>query len=434
MEERTIFENYELKGWELGPRMFKIIAASVAINALLFVTAAQGNILTRKGCESPLVSKFCSVLDAVYLGSIVISTDAGYVDEAYEKTDLAEAEITWVDASADMPLEYSWKNFTDPSVWKSVEETGVIPPPGLASVPVAPSAVEVNPATAPQTLPTPNPNPVSNLPNSPSEEFVATTPPARPVGRRNRDPRGGGRTNGSADGSVDPAEVQTDPAQAQEDEMVVDPVTGVSINKRVLRDYANLVKSRVDNREVDLNRPFKVVAEASLTKEGRLDVSIDRKTKLPKSRIVLTEGDEQMVDIAKKAIEAVGDSGWLIYLRTQGIEKIQYTVEQNADQIMVVITSDQPTAERANTIMSGLKGTIEAALLLDQNNIKKLGDDERKLLQSATPLSNGKQFVLSLTLERPTAMEMITRRLQNMQPSQPNSTSETIKDARSKAE
>lgn len=420
MEEKLIFENYEIKGWQPGPRMYKIIAASVAINLLAVVVGAQGNLLTRKGCESPLVKEFCSVLDAIYLGSVVISTDAGYVDEDYEKTELSEAEITWVDVTGSEPLKYPEGYFTLANP-VPVENTPVALGPDLSTVPVMPAPTDINPATAPATLPTPNPNPIANLPNTPGDEVVASAPVASPGRGRTRKPR--------AEQQPTPA-----PSPSPEDEIVIDPVTGVAINKRVLRDYANVVKTRVDGGEVDLNQPFKVIAEATLTKEGKLDVTIDKRTKLPKSRVVLSEGDEQMVDIAKKAIEAVGDSGWLIYLRTQGIEKIQYSIEQNADQVMIVITSDQPTPERANTIMSGLKGTIEAALLLDQNNIRKLGDDERTLLQSATPLSNGKQFVLNFTISKQVAMEMITRRLQNMEPVQPSSIVAPSKDPRSKAE
>ena len=58
--------------------------------------------------------------------------------------------------------------------------------------------------------------------------------------------------------------------------MVIDPVTGVAINKRVMRDYAELVKSRVDNREVDLNQPFKVIAEAALMEQQQIERFIER--------------------------------------------------------------------------------------------------------------------------------------------------------------
>lgn len=400
--EEMLFENYEIKGLERGPRLYKMIGASILLNLLFLVVGAQGNLLTRKGCESPMVSKFCSVLDAVYLGSVIISTDAGYVDEDYDKTELADAEITWVDVSNNTPLKYPEGYFalSNPELMNPT----VAPPMDLSSVPVTPAPTEFNPATAPATLPTPNDTAVTGLPNSPFGD--APAPPVNPVASRTRKnkPAPASNQNNPAD--------QT--AEVKPEDIVKDPVTGTDINKRPLKDFADAVKTRVDSQQVDLTKPFKVIAEAVLLENGRLDVSEDRKTKQPKSRITFSEGDPEMIEIAKQAIAAVGDSGWLIYLRTQGIDKITYQVLQDNDQIQVLITSDQPTPERANTITSGLKGAIEAALLLDQNNIKKLGDDEKTLLRGAMPMANGKQFILNFSLPKPVAQEMITRRLRDM--------------------
>lgn len=410
--EETLFDSYEIKGLEFGPRLLKIIGVSILLNLVFFVVGSQGNLLTRKGCESPMVSKFCSVLDAVYLGSIVISTETEYVDRDYEKTELADAEITWVDVSNNVPLKYPEGYFalSNPELQAPLS---VPLPTDLASVPVAPAPNELNPATAPATLPTPNDAAVSGLPNSPFGD--STAPPVNPIARRTRKNKSG------VDAGVNKPADQT--AEVKPEDIVKDPVTGTDINKKPLKDFADEVKVRVDNQQVDLSKPFKVIAEAVLLDNGRLDTSIDKKTKQPKSRITLSEGDPEMVELAKQAIEAVGDSGWLIYLKTQGIDKITYQVLQDNDQIQVLITSDQPTPERANTITSGLKGAIEAALLLDQNNIKKLGDDERTLLRGAAPMANGKQFILNFSLPKPVAQEMITRRLRDMNTEpKPNST------------
>jgi len=129
---------------------------------------------------------------------------------------------------------------------------------------------------------------------------------------------------------------------------------------------------------------------------------------------LVAEGNEQMVAIAKQAIEALGDSGWLIYLRDQNIEKINFTVVQDNDNLQVIITSDLATPERAKTVSSGVSGVISMALTLDQNNIKKLGDDERVLLsktQVTVNPQNDKQFVLNFVLPKGTALDMITRKL-----------------------
>lgn len=421
MQEHFLFESYEIRGLELGPRLFKILGASVLLNLLFLAVGTQGNLLTRKGCESPMVSKVCSVLDAVYLGSIVISTETEYVDEDYKKTELADAEITWVDVSNNTPLKYPEGYFAlaNPELLNPTMPPGV----DLSTIPVTPAPTEVNPATAPATLPTPNPEAVSDLPNSPFGDNTAT--PSNPISRRTR-------KNKLTDSNTNAAP-QTN-AEVKPEDLIKDPVTGVDINKRPLKDFADVVKARVEGQQVDLNKPFVVVAEAVLLENGRLDVSIDKKTKQPKSRIIRAEGDEQMVELAKQAIAAVGDSGWLIYLKTQGIDKITYQVMQNDEQIQVLVTSDQPTPERANTITSGLKGAIEAALLLDQNNIKKLGDDEKTLLRGATPMANGKQFILNFSLPKPVAQEMITRRLRDMTTEPKQNSTVPTKDGKTNGE
>lgn len=414
MQEHLLFENYEIKGIEFGPRLYKIIGVSVLLNVLFLYVGTQGSLLTRKGCESPLVSEVCSVLDAVYLGSIIISTETEYVDEDYEKTELQDAEITWVDVTGDAPLKYPDGYFalSNPELQNPVP--GI--PGDLSAVPITPAPTEVNPATAPATLPTPNPNAVADLPNSPFGGDTA--PPSNPISRKTR------RNKPSADSNTNAANPKPEAnAEVKPEDLVKDPVTGVDINKRPLKDFADVVKTLVEGQQLDLDKPFVVVAEAVLLDNGRLDVSIDKKTKEPKSRVIRAEGDEQMIEIAKQAIAAVGDSGWLVYLKTQGIDKITYQVMQDNDQVQVLITSDQPTPERANTITSGLRGAIEAALLLDQNNIKKLGEDEKILLRGASPMANGKQFVLNFSLPKPVAKEMINRRLRDMtvEP-KPNST------------
>ena len=63
--EPDLFRNYEIKNFELSPRLYKIFAASAIFNVMALLIFAQGNLLTRKGCDSPMVSKVCQVLDTV---------------------------------------------------------------------------------------------------------------------------------------------------------------------------------------------------------------------------------------------------------------------------------------------------------------------------------------------------------------------------------
>ena len=107
LEEGDLFHNYELKNWELSPRLYKILGISAFANILAILIVAQTSLLTMKGCDSPLVGSVCQVLDTVYVGSMLFGTDREYVDAAYDKTDLGDGDITFVDVSgAAPPLSY----------------------------------------------------------------------------------------------------------------------------------------------------------------------------------------------------------------------------------------------------------------------------------------------------------------------------------------
>src|SRR6476619_520594 len=94
-----LFHDYEIKSWEITPRVYKIIAVSAVLNLIALLIFGQTSLLTMKGCDSPLVSRVCQVLDTVYVGSVVCGTERDYIDAAYDRTSLADADITFVDVS-----------------------------------------------------------------------------------------------------------------------------------------------------------------------------------------------------------------------------------------------------------------------------------------------------------------------------------------------
>src|SRR5687767_1444292 len=102
------FHNYEIKGWKLTPRIYKIFAASAIFNLVALFTIGQSELLTRRGCESPFVGRVCQVLDTVYVGSLIFRTESEYADVDYPETKLGpEDEVTFIDVSGvEPPLSY----------------------------------------------------------------------------------------------------------------------------------------------------------------------------------------------------------------------------------------------------------------------------------------------------------------------------------------
>jgi hypothetical protein len=163
---------------------------------------------------------------------------------------------------------------------------------------------------------------------------------------------------------------------------------------------------------------------ATLTKDGKLD----RK----KSRFIGQQGDEDIVNVAKSAIEAVGDSGFLAHLRNLDVQQIEITLIQDGEKLYAKIVSDQKTPEKAKTTASGLRGAISIGKLTIS------GEDEKVLLDSAKVTSEGNKFIMLVNIPKPVANEMMNRKLQEAlvkktkeeqenqnSPKQPNSTTES---------
>ncbi len=449
-QNKELFESYEIKSWELSPRIYKILGASVLVNLLFVFVAGQTN-LTKKGCDSPFVSRICEVIDTVYIGSTLLGTDDEYVSKEYVKNELEDADITYIDVSSDTPpLKYPEGYFAlaNPNEFAAMQN------PDFPTMPTDMSGFPTNPTVSsgtdlmntPQVVPTPNDNAVKGtIPDSPysfgGANPIAKTPPYKGGKIRNYMPKMPKIKNGSpkmlpsddelagkAKDSKDKTKDKSEEKQPDANQPPVgsDAVAAVEINKKPLEDFADAVleKTAADNKKkIDLTKPFMVVMDGVISKDGKFVRE--------KSRYVKSAGDEEMIDVAKDAIEAIGNSGLLGYLRNLDVEKINFTLIQDDKQIYAIIASDQKSPERANTLTSGFNGLLKSAFLLDSTGMKKLGDDEKVLLNSAKTSSKDKQFILNFAMPKKDAHEMINRNLEKEakkraeKSNQPNSTAQT---------
>ncbi len=447
MREPELFETYyEINKPHTSPMLWKVVGATLAIHFVAFITLSQVNLLQTKACDSPYVGKVCEVLDAAYIGSVFLGTDRTSVNEPYEKTELDDADITFVDVSSMEPFKYP-EGYFEPEIVENdlavVDPNGSpiansASPNGIPGFPGIPSTV--NPTMPAQNfpnvnslgnkkgslggnsfgkgavLPTPNPNAISGtIPDSPFSNNGKTkvkdnTPkviarePKNPT-LKNESPEKLPKMTEDENAAVNgknPKVEKTPKPQTS------DAVTAVTINKKVLVDFAETVF----NTDVDLTQPFTVQMVGTLTSDGRFDVTKDTKTKLPKSGFVKADGDTKTVEIVKQAIEALGNSGWLGHLRSQGVEKINFTLIQDAENLRAVIVSDFPNVEKANTVSSGFRGLIQGALLADKSGFTKLGEDEKTLLKSAKVTSEGKNFILNVVLPKDVAQALIQKKKQ----------------------
>jgi hypothetical protein len=195
--------------------------------------------------------------------------------------------------------------------------------------------------------------------------------------------------------------------------------TEISINNRPLQDFAQLVNQKVSAKEVDLNAEFLVEMEGVFTKNGKLDL---KQTKFTKS-----EGDKQIVDIAKTAIEAVNDSGWLGYIKELGITKVFVKAQQDKGNIAFVLKGEMLNDSKARLSAVALNFMLKMAVqqkkqIIEKNNPEIAGNftteqnrgDEIRLLESLNSSSEGKFFVINFSVAQGVKQEMIERRLKEL--------------------
>src|SRR5678816_3324261 len=164
-EPGDLFYNYEIKNWNFSPRLYKILAGSAIFNIVALLAIGSSGMLTKRGCDSPFVGRVCQVLDTVYLGTLLFGTESEYADVDYAKTELQDADITFVDVTGVTPPltypagyfqlanpEQQFSNVTDPMA-------------GFGDNMLAPGIPRSNPTiggsgllNTPQIMPNANPN------------------------------------------------------------------------------------------------------------------------------------------------------------------------------------------------------------------------------------------------------------------------------------
>ncbi len=407
MEEKGFLEGYEIGRWDFTPRLMKFLGVSLAINLLFILVIGQTSLLRTKACDSHYVGKVCQVLDMIYVGGKVFSGDTDYVVKDYAKTEIDDADVVWIDQTGE------GAKFSYPEGFFYKEESEL-------------EALNNDFPTIAETIPPPINNPIISPPPSNRGSGLLGTQPNLP--KRNKNVVKGTvpdsilgdadeKTTDSPDNlpNLVGETAKKDPKKTPEKENPLekdtakssDSVAEIEINKKPLLDFADEVFEQWESKKVDFSQQFKVKLTGELTKNGRLDPKRTRYTE--------QQGNPEMINVAKRAIESVGDSGWLDYLSRFDVKKMNIILAQNDAQLVAVVDSNLPTPERARTVASGLKGIIQLALLQHNNGWKKLKDDEVILLKAANISSKDNALIINFNLEKPIAQKMIDGRLREYQ-------------------
>lgn len=439
-EEKEFLQNYELKNWNLSPRLYKILGISAIANLLVFAVIGQTDLLTRKGCNSPFVNQICQVLDTVYVGTALFGTDAEFAIKDYEKTELADSDITYIDVSGETPpLKYPEGYFAlaNPEQFAMMQNTDfpMVPPQTYNGFPTNPTIENgTNLLNTPQVVPTPNNNAVTGtIPDNPF--VIGGTPtvktPKQPKVKIPKQPKfknDSPKDLPKLDGDKTTAE-NKDKTEPKQPDISSDPVTDFRPNKKPLQDFADEILAKRSDKQkaqsnLDLTKSFKVTMSGVLTEDGKLDPKKSRYVQLKPEE----QGDQEMVDIAKNAIEAINDSGLFYYLKTLGVDKVEFTLTQDDKQIYAVITSSQKDENKAKTISSGFNNILSIAKV----TVKE--EELKTLLNAAAVEPQGKNFVLNFKLDKPVAQKLIEQKLQEAEAKKKEKEAEKAKQPGSTAQ
>lgn len=408
-QEGDLFHKYEIKPWEFSPRIYKIIGVAALANLLFFTGVAQTNVMTMRGCESPFVGRVCQVLDMAYVGTVLFGTEREYVDVAYEKTDLGDAEITFISMDRNEPMFEYPPGYFQPEPEQPIDPLTGFSTSGTEYAPGIHSNPTLGNNIPPQRLPKYNREATTG-----EAEGWGTPAGNNPTITRDKNGKlGNGKTGNANSENNDTAETpKVDPT---------DPVGGVEVNKRPYTDLGKVVIGLLENDAIKLGDEFQIRGKGKLTKEGRLDPKTFRYTETKVS-------NPEMLAVLKRSFEAISESGHLKYLELLSGKDLEIDLRQDQATLSAIIQSELESDTRARSITSGLSSVLslavykktEAVALMEKENdptkVTELLDDkdDLELLRNVSITSDGKKIVIKFLVPQPTAQKMIERKLDDL--------------------
>ena len=408
LREGDLFYKHEVGRWTFDNRLYAIIAGSAVFIFAFFGVVAQTPFLTARGCDSPFVGRVCQVLDMAYVGTMLYGTDREYIDAEYDKIDLNEAEVVWIDQTGlSAQLEYPEGYFQIANPDQFAQQQAMLDstsnpydfnsssgfPPISPPVESGNSLIDT-PAIKPKNNPKARPDKLPDSPFDSSEVDGDSTADANK-----------GTTNVEGGKKPDDKQSANTNTQKPESPLTSDPVNAVDINRRPIQDLGNTVNDLIAKNELDLQTPFTGSVKGKLNKDGRID---------PKTlKLLIESADPDMQKVVQEGVLAIDAAGFLKYLSLLSGRDLDMMLQQDDKNISATVQSEMESPTRANTIRTGLQ------LLLTTMRDKKRNDpaadqndkDDLAILDGAKVEVNGKRVVITFTVPKEVAHPMIQRKL-----------------------
>src|SRR6185295_16401867 len=280
-----LFENFEVNATPFWPKVSRLIGGSIVLHLILLAC----------------VIFIPPVRDALSIAAMF--SDVGFVDRAYNKTEIEAGDIT----------EITLEKFHYPEGYFAMDQMGFPSPSPTPLVVVQ----QFNPAPVPPTqfdpaqLPTPTP--------SPSAIAAASVSPT-PTPTAEED-----ATRKAAEAELDKIAKESGVKRPKE------------INTRPFKDLLADAKKKKDSGELRLDGQIEMTVEAGRDAEG----------KLTNAKVTEKRGDKTLEKIALDFVAALSDSGVLDFVEGK---HLRVTVKLDNDNVEVVAATEVESEDRARQL------------------------------------------------------------------------------------
>jgi len=351
-----LFANFEVNKDARWPILLRLTGASILLHLTLLW----------------LVVYVPAVRDALNIAALIANTR--FVDKPYNATQIAD-DVTLIDLN-DGKFHYPEGYFA------------------LESQQSPSQAVASNAGFDPFA-----PKIISRAKDSKDVVEPAASPSPSPLASPSVSPTASPAAVAEADKKLTPEEAQTKLEEtAKQNNLELPDET--QLNKQVLKDFAKYANDLKGQGKLDLDKPFEVVIEAELDKNG----------KLQNARFTKKAGDENLVDLFGRMVAALNDSGFLFYLKQISKDNpggtIRFTIKQGETEVLASVESEASSPDSARTLAKALN----AALVFGA--ISRSGKDEEVLMKNTNVTPDGKKILINFSMPRQNLVDMIKRQLE----------------------
>ena len=343
-----------------------------------------------------IAAHFLVVLCILYIPGVrdafnvaILIGETSFVDKPYKKTEIGD----------DVQLVKLTSNkFRYPDGYFTLESQAfMLPPPAPITAPhvftTASPAVASQAAPSPLALPSPSPS-ATPLPSP-----IATLSPSQTIAQANASPAPSQKPSveqKAGDQKLTPEQAQTELEKTAAKNSIELPKEG-EINKQALKDFAAFANDLKQKGKLDLDKPFEIVVEAELDKDG----------KLKNPRFTKKEGDPTLVELFAQMISALNDSGFLVYLKPIDKDnpgsKVVFTIKQGETEVLATVEKEAASDDSARVLAKG----FNAALVIGAES--RAGKDEEVLLKNTSAEPVGKKIIFNFTMPRQAVVDLIKK-------------------------